>query len=47
MFFFEKKNRKTFGRRRALAGQVGDSRMRVFWFFFSEKKAFLPSGPQG
>jgi hypothetical protein len=40
MFFFEKKNQKTFspGVRCRL---VRDSRPKGFWCFFSKKKAFL------
>jgi hypothetical protein len=40
MFFFEKKNQKTF----ALAPRLPavSARAKVFCFFFSKKKAFLP-----
>jgi hypothetical protein len=41
LFFFEKKNQKTFG---TLAGSIGKDRAqhpKVFCFFFSKKKAFL------
>jgi hypothetical protein len=40
MFFFEKKNQKTFAPalRRAAVGEG----VKVFCFFFSKEKAFLP-----
>jgi hypothetical protein len=41
-FFFEKKNQKTFGPWRASAGGARDSDSKVFCFFSSEKKCFLP-----
>jgi len=41
-FFFEKKKQKTFAPCRVLAGLARDSRIKVFCFFSSEKKAFLP-----
>ena len=41
MFFFEKKNQKTFASWRARWGEVRDSDIKVFCFFSSEKKAFL------
>jgi hypothetical protein len=41
MFFFEKKNQKTFITRRTFAGEARDSRPKVFCFFFSKKKTFL------
>jgi hypothetical protein len=37
MFFFEKKNQKTFARlERDVAGSA-NQRIKVFWFFFSKK----------
>jgi hypothetical protein len=41
MFFFEKKNQKTFTNGIRLAGYGRDSGAKVFCFFSSEKKAFL------
>jgi len=41
MFFFEKKNQKTFAHWRTSAGEARDSRPKVFCFFFSKKKSFL------
>jgi hypothetical protein len=40
MFFFEKKNQKTFAHWRTSAGEVRDSHRKVFCFFSSEKKIF-------
>jgi hypothetical protein len=39
MFFFEKKNQKTFAHWRASAGWARDSDSKVFCFFFSKKKS--------
>jgi soluble lytic murein transglycosylase len=41
MFFFEKKNQKTFGRWRTPAGDRKRQRIKVFCFFSSEKRTFL------
>jgi hypothetical protein len=41
-FFFEKKNQKTFGLERARCGWRGPQGIKVFCFFFSKKKSFLP-----
>jgi len=41
MFFFEKKNQKTFALLRTSAGEARDSDSKVFCFFFSKKKSFL------
>jgi NitT/TauT family transport system substrate-binding protein len=41
MFFFEKKNQKTFGLRRTWPGGRRPQRIKVFCFFSSEKKTFL------
>jgi hypothetical protein len=41
-FFFEKKNQKTFVSQGCAAGENRDSEIKVFCFFSSEKKAFLP-----
>jgi hypothetical protein len=41
MFFFEKKNQKTFVPLRTFAGEARDSHLKVFCFFFSKKKSFL------
>jgi hypothetical protein len=43
MFFFEKKNQKTFGLWRAAPGEHPRQKAKVFCFFSSEKKAFLSS----
>ena len=42
MFFFEKKNQKTFIRLVRTFLQGAAQRMNVFCFFFSKKKALLP-----
>jgi hypothetical protein len=42
MFFFEKKNQKTFIRWAGLFRMGRVQRMKVFCFFSSEKKALLP-----
>jgi hypothetical protein len=42
MFFFEKKNQKTFGPWRTGPGKRTHKRIKVFCFFSSEKKTFLP-----
>jgi hypothetical protein len=42
MFFFEKKNQKTFIRLALSSGELIAKRIKVFCFFSSEKKAFLP-----
>jgi hypothetical protein len=42
MFFFEKKNQKTFANGTRLAGESATALLKVFCFFSSEKKAFLP-----
>jgi hypothetical protein len=48
-FFFEKKNQKTspgrFARVAPSRRGVAAKRGKVFWFFSSEKNAFLPSLP--
>ncbi len=41
MFFFEKKNQKTFVSRARDWVWARDSEPKVFCFFFSKKKAFL------
>jgi len=41
-FFFEKKNQKTFVPWAYAAGENRDSDAKVFCFFSSEKKCFLP-----
>jgi hypothetical protein len=41
MFFFEKKNQKTFGPWRTEPGERRRQRPKVFCFFSSEKKTFL------
>jgi len=41
MFFFEKKNQKTFARCRGPSRQNLPKDIKVFCFFFSKKKAFL------
>jgi len=41
MFFFEKKNQKTFASLSRTSYQH-PSELKVFCFFFSKKKAFLP-----
>ncbi len=41
MFFFEKKNQKTFYRLALSSGELSAQRMKVFCFFFSEKKSLL------
>jgi hypothetical protein len=43
MFFFEKKNQKTFAFLRARCDWRGPQEIKVFCFFFSKKKSFLPS----
>jgi hypothetical protein len=46
MFFFEKKNQKTFtSLGLACPGEAGAEQIRVFCFFSSEKKAFYISRP--
>jgi hypothetical protein len=40
-FFFEKKKQKTFITYADLSGEVRDSIVKVFCFFFSKKKRFL------
>jgi hypothetical protein len=40
MFFFEKKNQKTFGHWRVVPGERKRQRDKVFCFFSSEKKTF-------
>ncbi len=42
MFFFEKKNQKTFVSLTHACPRVRDSDTKVFRFFFSKKKTFLP-----
>ncbi len=46
MFFFEKKNQKTFVRSCTCAagvpGRAEGEGVKVFWFFFSKKNIFLP-----
>jgi hypothetical protein len=39
MFFFEKKNQKTFANGRTPAGGARDSDSKFFCFFFSRKKS--------
>jgi hypothetical protein len=41
MFFFEKKNQKTFAHGARAGGYGRDSGAKVFCFFSSEKKTFL------
>jgi hypothetical protein len=41
-FFFEKKNQKTFMALADAAGENPDHDVKVFCFFSSEKKTFLP-----
>jgi hypothetical protein len=41
MFFFEKKNQKTFGPWAAAGNWPQRKRVKVFCFFFSKKKALL------
>jgi hypothetical protein len=41
MFFFEKKNQKTFALWRARCDWRGPQGIKVFCFFFSKKKSFL------
>jgi len=42
MFFFEKKNQKTFARCRGPIPSIDAAQiLKVFCFFFSKKKAFL------
>jgi hypothetical protein len=41
MFFFEKKNQKTFTRGRARCDWRARKDAKVFCFFFSKKKSFL------
>jgi hypothetical protein len=44
-FFFEKKKQKTFDCFGCgLSGDSGPRLVKVFWFFFSKKNRFLPSG---
>jgi hypothetical protein len=40
MFFFEKKNQKTFGHGSGRGGEAAARYAKVFGFFFSRKKAF-------
>ena len=40
MFFFEKKNQKTFASFRGAVGKVRTG-IKVFWFSFAKKNAFL------
>jgi uncharacterized protein len=42
MFFFEKKNQKTFALWRTGPGERTRQGTKVFWFFFSKKNIFLP-----
>jgi len=42
-FFFEKKNQKTFTNWASASQHKPDQDSKVFCFFFSKKKAFLPS----
>jgi hypothetical protein len=43
MFFFEKKNQKTFpSLGRAFPAEAEAKHAKVFWFFFSKKNCFLP-----
>jgi hypothetical protein len=46
MFFFEKKNQKTFILWFALPATSRSKRAKVFWFFFSKKNIFLTSTPE-
>jgi hypothetical protein len=39
MFFFEKKNQKTFALLRARCDWRGPQGIKVFWFFFSKKNS--------
>jgi hypothetical protein len=43
MFFFEKKNQKTFAHGARACRLRRDSGAKVFCFFSSEKKTFLPT----
>jgi hypothetical protein len=47
MFFFEKKNQKTFtpapSRRSDTLARCVPEQAKVFWFFFSKKNIFLPT----
>jgi len=43
MFFFEKKNQKTFVPWRGPCHTAHHQKIKVFCFFSSEKKIFLPS----
>jgi hypothetical protein len=45
MFFFEKKNQKTFAIWDRAQGQRGAKKSKVFCFFFSKKKTFLADPP--
>jgi hypothetical protein len=47
MFFFEKKNQKTFLTRRTSPGWRLPNVIKVLCFFSSEKKTFLPSSRIG
>jgi len=42
MFFFEKKNQKTFALMARTSTAARDSGEKVFCFFFSKKKQFYP-----
>jgi hypothetical protein len=45
MFFFEKKNQKTFANLTSFClDSPQQKRSKVFYFFFSKKKALLPMG---
>jgi hypothetical protein len=43
MFFFEKKNQKTFANDARVAGESATALVKVFCFFSSEKKTFFLS----
>jgi hypothetical protein len=45
MFFFEKKNQKTFDHGAAACGWQAGQFPKVFWFFFSKKNCFLLATP--
>jgi hypothetical protein len=50
VFFFEKKNQKTFAHIDSESDPAAGARLRspgekVFWFFFSKKNIFLPFTP--
>jgi hypothetical protein len=42
MFFFKKKNQKTFTSLRARWGEIRDSAQKFFASFFQKRRSFLP-----